>query len=137
MKSIDTRFFQKFNFQDQQVKRYWENALKDLGIAKKDPILEVKFTYSYQALIKTAITLLAKHQVKVRSVPGHHVRLLEYLSELLKEPKVLAVGNVMRSKRNIDLYGEGEMVTEKEVEDCLAFVSEIVEKARGLMGSKF
>ena len=91
----------------------------------------MKFTYSYQALIKTGITLLAKvGKVKVRSIPGHHVKILEKMSEILGDEDVLIIGNAMRMKRNADLYGGGELVGEKEANDYLKFVQKIVEKAK-------
>lgn len=42
MKFEDT-YFEKFRFTASQIKRNFDNALKDLNIAKKDKILEVKF----------------------------------------------------------------------------------------------
>ena len=52
MINFDKHFFQKFKFQKENLNKYLANALRDLAIAKKDSIPEVKFTYSYQALIK-------------------------------------------------------------------------------------
>ena len=60
MTTRDPKYFQPFNFTHAQIKRFWENAIKDLKIARKDPFPEVSFTYAYQALLKTGITLLAK-----------------------------------------------------------------------------
>lgn len=128
MSKMDAQYFKDFPFTPEQIEKYWKNTQKDLAIAKKDSIPDVKFTYSYSALLKAGITLVAKMKgVKVRSVAGHHVKILEMLSELLKDPKIAAVGNAMRSKRNTDLYGEGALVTEKEAADCLKFVEEVVE----------
>lgn len=122
-KPLDTKYFQKLKFDEEQIKRYWKNALKDLEIAKKDSIIDVKFSYSYSALLKAGITLLAKKaDVKIRSVPGHHVKLLEKFSELLGNSQVVVIGNAMRAKRNTDLYGGGSYITEKEAEDFLTFV---------------
>lgn len=36
------------------------NARRDLQIAQEDAHREVRFTYSYQALIKTGLALIAK-----------------------------------------------------------------------------
>ena len=52
MTSFETAYFQKFTFSQKQIKRYFQNALRDLEIARKDKFSEVRFTYSYQALIK-------------------------------------------------------------------------------------
>ena len=116
-------YFQKFKFSENQINRYFQSALRDLDIAGKDKFPEVRFTYGYQALIKAGITLIAKaSQMKVRSAVGHHVKILEKMSEILKDADVFTIGNVMRQKRNFDFYGGGESVTEKEADDYLKFV---------------
>lgn len=48
MNSFDTRYFQKFQFDQKQIERYFRNALRDLSIAQKDEFAEVRFTYGYQ-----------------------------------------------------------------------------------------
>ena len=42
---FDERYFSKFKFTQEQINRNFKNALKDLNIAKKDKIAEVKFNY--------------------------------------------------------------------------------------------
>lgn len=69
---FDDRYFSKFKFTKEQINKNFKNALKDLNIAKKDEILEVKFNYVYTAFIKAGIALLSFYQVKMKSVPGHH-----------------------------------------------------------------
>ncbi len=77
MTSFDPKFFRTFKPTDEQIQRYLENAEHDLSIAEKDSYLEVRFTYAYQALIKGGIALIAKKgEVRVRSVPGHHIQIL-------------------------------------------------------------
>ncbi len=56
---FEDKYFIKFTFTKDQIKKNLKNALKDLNIAKKDKILEVKFNYAYTALIKAGITLLS------------------------------------------------------------------------------
>ena len=123
MTYFETKYFQKFSFTKQQINRFVESAFRDLNIARQDKFAEVRFTYSYQALVKAGIALIAKvGGVKVRSVPGHHVKILEKMSEILENPDVLTLGDAMRTKRNSDFYGGGESITEKEAEDYLKFV---------------
>jgi len=115
MKDFDREYFVDFKFTPDQIRKNLNNALKDLGIAKKDRILDVKFNYAYTALIKAGITLLSFYGIKVRSVSGHHRKIIEKLSELLKDESIEDIGNVMRHKRNLDLYTGGVEVTEKRV----------------------
>lgn len=122
-------FFQKQKFLPEEIRKRFESARRDFEIAEKDSFSEVRFTYAFQALIKIGIALLAQEGLKVRSIPGHHVKILERLSELLKEPDVLVFGNGMRMKRNQDLYGGGEAITEKEAADYLIFVRKVFKAA--------
>jgi hypothetical protein len=131
MIQFEPEYFRRFRFEDEQIEKYCQNALHDLGIARKDKIPEVRFTYAYQSLLKMGITILAKiGEVKVRSVPGHHVKILAKMSEILKEPDILAIGNAMRMKRNTDLYEGGESITEKEANDYLRFVEKVFEQSK-------
>lgn len=133
MTHFEREYFQRFRFTRAQVERYFQSSLRDLEIARKDQFPEVRFSYSYQALIKAGIALLAKRgQVKVRSVPGHHVKILEKMSDLLHDEDVLTVGNAMRTKRNLDLYSGGESITTKEANDYLAFVEQVMRKVRSV-----
>lgn len=133
--TFEQGYFRKFKFTKAQIAQYVRNAGRDLQIAKEDSHLEVRFTYSYQALIKIAIALVAKEGYKVRSIPGHHVKLLAKASELLKDPDILAIGDAMRTKRNDDFYGEGILITEKEATDYLEFVRRVLSKAERFIQS--
>lgn len=126
---FNTEYFQKFKFDRNQLARYLQNALRDLEIARKDKFSEVRFTYSYQALIKAGIALIAKTgNVRVRSVPGHHIKILEKMSEILQDADVLEMGDAMRVKRNHDFYSGGEAITEKEANDYFKFVEMTIKK---------
>ncbi len=131
MSSFEQEYFQKFKFTAAQIDRYVESAVRDLDIARKDQFREVKFTYCYQALIKIGMAVLAKKGgVKVRSVMGHHVKILSKLSEILGSPDIFTVGNAMRMKRNRDLYDAGATITKKEVDDYIVFVDGVIHKVK-------
>jgi len=126
MTKFDNHYFVKLGFSKDQIDKNLENALKDLRIAKKDTILEVKFNYAYTALIKAGIALLSSYHVKIKSVPGHHVKIIEKMAEILQDEDIVSMGNVMRSKRNIDFYAGGVEVTEKECSEYIEFVDGVV-----------
>ncbi|OGW82210.1 MAG: hypothetical protein A3G33_10820 [Omnitrophica bacterium RIFCSPLOWO2_12_FULL_44_17] len=135
--SYDKNFFKKFRFSPEEIKIHWQSALRDLDIARKDSFPEVKFTYSYQALIKAGIVLIGSvGHVKVRSVPGHHVKTLEKMSEILGDADVSVVGDAMRTKRNTDLYGGGTVIGEKEASDYLRFVEAVFESVKSKLKIK-
>jgi len=127
---FEDQYFIKFNFTKEQIKKNYNNALKDLNIAKRDTILEVKFNYAYTSLIKAGLTLLSSYGVKTRSVPGHHIKIIEKLTEILKDDSISDIGNLMRSKRNLDLYAGGIEVTEKECREYIRFVNKVLKDVK-------
>ena len=134
-KNFEDKYFRKFKFTDKQIRKYFNNATKDFKIAKEDQHLEVKFTYSYSSLIKSAMAIIAKIGFKVRSVPGHHVKLIEKLSDLLEDETIFEMGNAMRMKRNEDFYGEGIYVSEKEATEFLLFVEDVIHTVQKKLNS--
>ena len=135
MTDFEREFFKKLKFDEDEIKAFLESARHDLEIAEKDTFPEVKFTYSYQTLIKLGIVLAAKiGSVKVRSIPGHHVKILEKASQILGDEDFLILGNAMRMKRNTDLYGGAKPVSQKEAEDYLHFVKKMYRKTKDRIG---
>jgi len=131
--NFEDKYFIKFKFIGEQVRKNFNNALKDLNIAKRDRILEVKFNYAYSALIKAGITLLSYYQVRIKSVPGHHIKIIEKIAEILKDGAIYDIGNAMRSKRNLDLYAGGIVVTEKECKEYITLVKGVLVKIEKLI----
>jgi hypothetical protein len=129
MTYFETKFFAKFKFTPEQIQRYLNNALRDFNIASDDDHLEVKFSYCYNAFIKAGIALIAaKGNAKVRSMPGHHIRIIEKMADLLGDEGVAIIGNAMRTKRNEDFYGGGIFVSEKEAFEYLKYVDNLLKK---------
>jgi len=64
-------------------------------------------------------------KVKIRSIPGHHMKIIEKMKEILKDETVEIIGNAMRSKRNEDFYGGGVLISEKESTDYNLFVEKV------------
>ena len=126
--NFEDKHFRHHDFDKSQMEKNYQNALKDLGIAKKDSILEVKFNYAYTAFIKAGIALLSSYNTKIKSIPGHHIKLVEKMAEILEDDSIADMGNLMRSKRNLDFYSGGIEVTEKECHDYIKFVEGIVTK---------
>lgn len=130
---FDDKYFNNFNFSKDQIKKNFNNALKDLKIAKEDKIAEVKFNYTYTALIKTGIALASFYGKKIKSAPGHHVKIIETIAHALRDDSVNDIGNVMRSKRNTDFYGGGIDITEKESKEYLEFVEEVIKRTEEII----
>lgn len=90
---------------------------------------EVAFRFSYDALLKLAIAACAKNNLRVKSRQGHHIELINKLSEILKDSDIKIIGQEMRSKRNWDIYGGGTSISEKEAKEFLKWAREIFIKS--------
>ena len=101
----------------------------DFKIAQSSDISDVIFKFSYDALIKLGIALIAKKGHKIRSTAGHHIKILEKLSQILKEEDILVLGNKMRQERNVNLYDGGCFIGEKDSIEYLKFVKSVFKKA--------
>jgi hypothetical protein len=133
MTTFDPQFFKKFEFGQKQISGYLRNAARDLEIAEKDSFVEVRFSYCYQAMLKSGIALIAKQGYKTRSVVGHHIKILEKMAEILKNPEIAIYGNAMRAKRNLDLYEGGVVLGESEVSSFVSFVKDTLNSIRSLI----
>ena len=77
--------------------------------------------------------LAKKGGVKVRSVMGHHIKILNKLSEIMANPDIFIIGNAMRMKRNKELYDAAATIAKKEVNDYIDFVDGVIQKAIGIL----
>ncbi len=125
---LENNYFQRINFTEKQIKRYFRAAKRDLNIAQKSGIPEVVFKFSYDALIKLGIALIAKQGYRVRSIKGHHIKILEKMSQILPDKDITVVGNKMRKDRNFDFYSGGILISKKDSREYLKFIEEIFKK---------
>ncbi|MDP8216745.1 MAG: hypothetical protein P9L98_05460 [Candidatus Kaelpia imicola] len=114
MINFESQHFQKLVFKEEQIDQFLMSARHDLKIAEESDIPDVVFKFSYDTLIKLGIMLIAGKGYKVRSKSGHHIKILEKLSQLLKDEDILVLGNKMRQERNVNLYDGGFFVGEKD-----------------------
>ena len=129
MINFESQHFQKLAFEEKQIEQFLLSAKHDLEIAERTDITDVMFKFSYDALIKLGIALIAKKGYKVRSKAGHHVKILEKLSQLLQYEDIPVLGNKMRQERNTNLYDGGFFVGEKDSLEYLEFVRNTFKKA--------
>ena len=129
MISFESQYFKKLEFTKEQIERLSNSAVHDLEIAVSSDVRDVVFKFSYDALIKLGILLIAKQGYKVRSTSGHHVKILEKLSKILKNNDVLVLADKMRQERNINLYDGGFFISQKDSQAYLDFVKKTFKKA--------
>ena len=133
--NFDPKYYAPLKFTKEQIDKNLENAIRDLYIAKNDNFLEVKFNYAYNGLIKAGIALLSYHNIKTKSVPGHHIKIIEKLADLLENEDIADLGNLMRSKRNLDFYNGGIEVTEKECKEYIGFVEKVMKSIQKILSN--
>lgn len=117
--------FVKFKFSRQQINNYFQSAERDLFLANNKEA-EIKFQFTYNCLLKLAQAVCAHQGLRVKARSGHHIALLDRCTELLQDKKINAVGQVMRDKRNRNLYDGGMIITSKEAEAYYKFVKELI-----------
>ena len=118
--------FEIFSFTQGQLQDYYNNALEDFQIAQNSHIPKVVFKFCYDALLKFAIFICAKNNLRVKSRQGHHVELLNKMAEILNNMDIKVIGNEIRNKRNIDLYSGGGTITKKEAKEYMKWLESVV-----------
>jgi len=121
--------FKEQEFSDRQIENYFKSALRDFRIAQDSDVPEIIFKFSYDSLLKIAIAVCAKNNLRVKARTGHHVDLVKKLSEYLEDEDIYVVGNEMRKKRNFDLYSGGILVTKKEASNYKEWLKKIILQA--------
>jgi hypothetical protein len=128
MTILDRNFFRRQTYTAQQLHSFERSAREDLAIAAQSEYTQVKFRFCYDALLKLGILLAARAGYKVRSVPGHHIKLLEALADLAETPDVEVMADAMRQKRNMNLYEGGAYVSDSEAAEYLRFVLDLFKR---------
>lgn len=77
--------------------------------------------------------LLSHTQLKVKSIPGHQVKIIENLAQTLNDDSIESLGNMMRQKRNLDFYSGGVEVTEKECKEYIDFAESVLKRVQRLI----
>ncbi|OIO52878.1 hypothetical protein AUJ78_00665 [Candidatus Peregrinibacteria bacterium CG1_02_41_10] len=127
---VDNDFFQEFQYTKQQLEKFLLNARNDLKIAEHDNNPSIIYRFAYDAVIKLGVYLLAKQKLKVRSVMGHHFKILEFIAEILELKDEIDYLNRVRRQRNQDLYEGGIEFTKKEADSLLQVVQKIFTKVK-------
>lgn len=121
-------FFLKQKFEPKELDKYKKAAKQDLDIARSAEESKVKFHFAYMALIKIGIYYIAQAGYRVKSRPGHHQRIIEYLGKILDNEDIIVVGDKMRKERNLDFYSADFFDSPEEIGEYLKFIEAIYRK---------
>jgi hypothetical protein len=125
--------FKQFSFSKNQIEKYYKSALRDFSLSRSDNP-EIIFVFSYNCLLKLAITVCAKNNLRIQPRLGHHVALIEKMSELLDNQDIALIADDMRSKRNKDLYDGGVIISLKEAKLYHEFVANLIKQVEKYLG---
>ncbi|MFH1379301.1 MAG: hypothetical protein ABII23_03370 [bacterium] len=125
---IDKNYFIKQGFTKEELNNHIKSIKRDLTIAQKNKDPEVIFHFTYMALIKLGIYIIAKNGYRIKSRPGHHIIIIETLSTFLHSEDIASIGNNMRKYRNLDFYSSSIFITSSEVKEYFEFVSDLCNK---------
>ena len=120
--------FEKFNFSFEQIKKFHQAASRDFGIIELKSAPEIIFVICYQIIIKQAIAVCAKNNLRVKSRVGHHRDLINKLAIFLNDKEIEIVADKMRQKRNRDLYDGGLPTSRKEADYYWYFCQNLLKR---------
>jgi uncharacterized protein (UPF0332 family) len=117
-----------------QIRRFFEGATKKLATAKRilDIDEEASFQQAYEAMLKASLALMLAHGLRPRSLPGHHVAIIEFAGKQLGKQfrDLIAMFDRMRRKRNQALYDVKGLVSKQDAEQALETAAEYLRVIR-------
>lgn len=118
----------------EQVQRFLASAEKKLASARKALQIDEEACYqlAYEAMLKASLGLMLSFGVRPRSLPGHHVTIIEFAEKRLGKEyeKLIAMFDRMRRKRHQALYDVSGFISKQEAQNAL----EIAEQYLTIIG---
>lgn len=106
-----------------QIGRFIASAEKKLAAAKKTLTIDEEACYqlAYEAMLKASLGFMLSFGLRPRSLPGHHVAIIEFAEEHLgREFKsLIAMFNRMRRKRHEAIYDVTGLISTHEAKESL------------------
>jgi uncharacterized protein (UPF0332 family) len=123
-----------------QIERFLESAERKLASARK--ILEfdeeASLQQAYEAMLRASLGFMFSHGSRVRSQPGHHIAVIEFVRTHLdkKHAGLLTVFDQLRRKRNTALYDDTGFVSQHDAEEALATAHDYLNVIRADVGTR-
>ena len=83
---------------------------------------ETCYELAYEAMLKASLGLILSHGLRPRSLPGHHVAVIEFAGKHLGEGRksLIAMFDRMRRKRHAAVYDVTGLITQHEAGQAVA-----------------
>jgi hypothetical protein len=123
-----------------QIERFLASAEKKLVSARK--ILEfdeeASLQQAYEAMLRASLGFMFSHGSRVRSQPGHHIAVIDFVKSHLdkKHAGLLTVFDRLRRKRNTALYDDTGFVSQHDAEEALATALDYLNVIRADIASR-
>ena len=120
-----------------QIRRFLESAEKKLKAAYQVCAISQKtaFQMAYDSMLRASLGLMLQHGKRPRSLPGHHVAIIEFAGNVLGEEfrGLIRHFDQMRRKRNDLLYEADDFVSETEVSESLKMAERFLIQIKKLL----
>jgi uncharacterized protein (UPF0332 family) len=108
-----------------QIDRFLASADRKLTSAYKILAFdeEACLQQAYEAMLKASLGFMFSHGVRVRSQPGHHIAIIDFVRARIdkKYAGLLTVFDRLRRKRNMALYDDTGFVSHHDAEQALEY----------------
>src|ERR1700691_1514779 len=117
-----------------QIDRFLASADKKLAAARKILAFdeEACLQQAYEAMLKASLGFMFSHGFRVRSQPGHHIAIIEFVRTRIgkKHAGLLIVFDRLRRKRNLALYDDTGFVSQRDAETALKSAADYLQLIR-------
>lgn len=124
----------------EQIARYLASAQKKLAAARKtlDIDAEASYQLAYEAMLKASLGYMLSFEVRPRSLPGHHVTIIQFAEERLGPgvKGLIALFDRMRRKRHQAIYQVTGFISRLEAEQALTTAGEYLAAIREAIQKK-
>ena len=124
----------------EHIARFLASAEKKLAAARKTLPIDEEASYqlAYEAMLKASLGFMLSFGVRPRSLPGHHVAIIEFAGEKLGKEfrNLIAMFNRMRRKRHEAIYDVTGLISKGEAEQGLETAAKYIGAIRSEIEKK-
>lgn len=123
-----------------QIERFLQSAEKKLASAHKILAFdeEACLQQAYEAMLKASLGFMFSYGTRVRSQPGHHIAIIEFVRTRVdkKHAGLISVFDRLRRKRNTALYDDIGFVSRHDAEQALETARQYLKVIRTEIGAR-